>query len=117
METSESDLDGEAYATDVAEAVTNSIFESDQCTFGEIQHEVATEACNHMNTIEPTVAKTGGTITVELHTPRANIQVELDENHPAIEDIDMGDYRGNSHDQHNDTEPSITERLEKNRSN
>lgn len=111
-----SDFDGEAYATDVAEAVTNSIFENDQRVVNEIQHEVATEEMYHRSEIEPIVVKTGGTITVELETPGANLRVELDENHPAVEDIEWADYRDTGSDEEaDDVAPSISERLEQQR--
>lgn len=107
MEKGSSDIDGEAYAADVVDAVTNSVVDNDHKFAREITREVSTHDMYTVTGITESV-KTGGTITVELETPKASVTVELEEDHPAIEDIEMGDYRGGHNEEAN---PSITERL------
>jgi len=86
------------------------VLDNDHRLVTEIQREVEQQTMYTMESVTGVSVPTSGAITVQLETPKASITVELDTDHPAIEDIDLTDY-WDSQDE-DDIEPSITERLE-----
>ena len=108
MANNSSEIDAEAYASDVIDAVTTSVIDSDHKFATEIKREVNSDI-NYTDSGITEIVKTGETITVELETPKASVTVELESDHPAIDGIEMEDYQGGCDE---DGTQSITERLD-----
>lgn len=111
MERGTSDFDGEAYISDLIDALVEDTLDAEHKGYS-FQEALDTQTHHSCHAKNSGIAVTGGTITAELEAPGVTVTVEADRDHPAVESIDRGDYVGDDGDC---GEPSISERLEQQR--